>query len=279
MSITRLSSTVVLTLALAVALGTTASGNHSWGPYHWARQQSEFTLTVVNSTTNGWGSYVANALSDWSQSRVVDLVPVAGSTSSRDRRQCRPPAGQVRICNLEYGYNGWLGIAGISVDQDGHILYGYTKLNDSYFNSGFYNNGAWKQSVTCQELGHDLGLDHQDEDFNNETLETCMDYQNPPWQFPNAHDYAQLETIYGHLDDYDSYETAGAGGDPGGGEEGGGTCNAPPGKGCNKGTVGQSNEPYGWGISLGRRGPHETFIRIEPDGTRHITHVTWAEIQ
>jgi hypothetical protein len=29
-------------------------------------------------------------------------------------------------------------------------------------------------------------------------------------------------------------------------------------------------------MSLGRRGNAETFIRIDPDGTRHVTHVTWA---
>ncbi len=50
-----------------------------------------------------------------------------------------------------------------------------------------------------------MGLDHQDEDFNNTSLFSCMDYQNPPYQFPNTHDYQQLDTIYGHLDAYNSY--------------------------------------------------------------------------
>jgi hypothetical protein len=71
------------------------------------------------------------------------------------------------------------------------------------------------------------------------------------------------------LDSYDSY-AAGNGGGGGGGDGG---CNAPPGKGCNK--SGFSGE-IGWGASLGRRGNAETFIRIDPDGTMHLTHVTWA---
>ncbi len=29
-------------------------------------------------------------------------------------------------------------------------------------------------------------------------------------------------------------------------------------------------------MSLGRRGQVETFIRIDSDGIRHITHVIWA---
>ncbi len=49
----------------------------------------------------------------------------------------------------------------------------------------------------CQEVGHTLGLDHQDEVFDNPNLETCMDYTNDPStnQHPNAHDYDQLATI------------------------------------------------------------------------------------
>ena len=54
----------------------------------------------------------------------------------------------------------------------------------------------------CQEVGHTLGLDHQDEDFNNPPLGSCMDYTSDPTpnQHPNQHDYEQLEIIYAHLD-------------------------------------------------------------------------------
>ena len=195
---------------------------------------------------------------------------INGSTSKKVRRRCKAPSGKIRICNLAYGQNGWLGIAGISIDSAGHILLGYTKLNDTYFAWDFYNTPAWKQSVVCQELGHNLGLDHQDVDFNNLSLDSCMDYQNPPNLWGSKHDFEQLEVMYGHLDTYDSYAV-----DDGGG--GGGGCNSPPGKGCNKAGFGNGNSAAEWGMSLGRRGAHETFIRIDRDGTRHITFVTWAE--
>ena len=173
----------------------------------------------------------------------------------------------MRICNDTYGNTGWVGIAGISLDTQGHITTGYTKMNDTYYANPFYDTPAWRLSVTCQELGHNLGLDHQDEAFNNQSLFSCMDYQDPPFEYPNAHDYEQLETIYGHTDLYNSY----AGGGGGGG--GGGGCNSPPGKGCNKAGA---NGSIGWGMSLGRSGHAETFMRIDPDGTRHLVHVTWA---
>jgi hypothetical protein len=75
-------------------------------------------------------------------------------------------------------------------------------MNDTYFNRSTYNTPAWRNLVMCQEVGHTLGLDHQDEDFNNPSLETCMDYASDPTpnQHPNQHDYDMLELIYAHLD-------------------------------------------------------------------------------
>jgi hypothetical protein len=267
----RTAQSILVGLCAAAAFGGVVLADHSWGNYHWARMTSSFDLTIVNSTTDDWDGYVNRAVSDWSDSKKLNMVQTVGSTSDRDRRQCRGPEGGVRICNLAYGNTGWLGVAGISIDVNGHIVTGYTKLNDTYFTQSFYNQPNWKQSVTCQELGHNIGLDHQDENFNNTSLFSCMDYQNPPYEYPNAHDYEQLDTIYGHTDSYNSYVSSEGGGG------GGGTCNAPPGKGCNKAGVGHGNSRADWGLSLGRRGAQEKFLRIDPDGTRHLTFVTWVE--
>ena len=254
-----------------VLFSTASYAVHSWSDYHWARTSNSFDLTIVNSTTSDWDPYVTVAVGDWSSSAALNMLEdTSGSVQSRVRRRCQGPAGKVRICNLAYGQTGWLGIAGISIDSQGHITTGYTKLNDTYFTMAYYNKPVWKQSVTCQELGHNVGLGHQDETFDNQSLFSCMDYQDPPFENPNAHDFDQLAAIYGHTDSYNSYET---GGDGGGG---GGTCNSPPGKGCNKGVAPGSQGNIGWGVSLGRRGQGETFLRIDPDGTRHLTHVTWA---
>ena len=194
-------------------------------------------------------------VNDWNQSSVFNLVEdPSGSTASKDRRACNPTSGMIRICNLKYGRNGWLGIAGIAVNSDDHILYGYTKLNDSYLNSnylgGYYNDAEWRQSVACQELGHDFGLGHWDEDFTTYT-DSCMDYRDPPFMWSSQADWLMLDTIYDHWDLYNTYY-----------EDGGGGCNAPPGKGCNKSGVPQNNGDIGWGMSLGRRGGHEN---VHPD--------------
>jgi hypothetical protein len=248
-------------------LGTAVVANHSWSDYHWARTTPSFALTIVNSTTTDWDGYVNVAVFDWTRSSVVNMQQAPGSTADRDRLACTGPTGQVRICNMAYGETGWLGVAGIWIDSNGHITAGYTKLNDTYFAMPPYDGPAWKQSVTCQELGHTLGLAHQDEDYGNASLFSCMDYQDPPHPGPDDHDLMQLEAIYAHRDAYDSLTLPD--------RDGGGPCT---GRGCAgaAGGVDRGDGASSWGVSLGRRSNTETFVRFAPDGSRHITLVTWV---
>lgn len=175
--------------------------NHSWGGYHWARTSNPFTVKLGDNVSSTWDSYLSTASSDWSQSTVLNTNVVAGQSS---KRRCGPTSGRVEVCNSTYGNNGWLGVAQIWLSGT-HITQGTVKMNDTYFNTATYNKPEWRQMVVCQEVGHTFGLDHQDENFNNANLGTCMDYTSnplgPPSNLhPNKHDYDELVTIYTHLD-------------------------------------------------------------------------------
>ena len=186
---------------LFAALSVTASADHSWGNYHWARTVNPFTLDLGDNVSAAWDASLRTASADWSQSTVLNTVVVPGQARNK---QCRPQAGRVEVCNSAYGNNGWLGIAQIWASGD-HITQGTVKLNDTYFASPSYNTTGWRSLVTCQEVGHTFGLTHQDEDFNNAPIvpHTCMDYFSPASNEtvgPNQHDYDELAIIYSHLD-------------------------------------------------------------------------------
>ncbi|MCZ3388103.1 MAG: hypothetical protein LH645_03065 [Actinomycetia bacterium] len=233
-----------------------ASANHSWGGYHWARTSNPFTLKLSDNVTSTWDSSLASTSSDWTASSVLNTTIVPGSANPRN---CKAPLGQVSVCNAAYGNNGWLGIASISITGGTHITKGSVRLNDTYFNTPQYNTSEWRNLVTCQEVGHTLGLDHQDETFDNPNLGTCMDYTNDPStnQHPNNHDYDQLVAIYSHLD---TSTTVGA--------------NAVP--GAPGATAG--NSPDGWGHSVAgsRASGHSTYVRDLGEGNLVVTFVTWA---
>ncbi len=181
-----------------VGVATLAGATHSWGGYHWARTANPFTVKLADNLSASWDAYLSTSSYDWSLSSVLDTSIVSGVANPKT---CKPVAGQVGVCNSKYGKNGWLGIASVWV-SGGHITQGTVKMNDTYFGTAKYNTPAWKNLVLCQEVGHTFGLDHQDEDFSNAPLGTCMDYTSDPTpnQHPNQHDYDMLESLYAHLD-------------------------------------------------------------------------------
>jgi hypothetical protein len=190
---------IVLVLFVLTAFQGVIVANHAWGYFHWARTANPFTIKLGENVSSTWEPHLALASADWDQSSVLNTTIVSGSANPRN---CRPTTGRVEICNSTYGANGWLGVAQIWA-KGGHITQATVKLNDTYHNNSPYNTYEWRQFVMCQEIGHTFGLNHQDEEFDNPNMGTCMDYTSNPGGgnlHPNAHDYAQLESIYTHLD-------------------------------------------------------------------------------
>lgn len=239
---------------LPLVVAGSAEANHAWGGYHWARTSNPFTVQLGDNVSSAWDGSLAGASTDWSKSTVLDTTVVAGSTKPRT---CKATSGMVQVCNASYGNTGWLGVASISVTGGTHITQGTVKLNDTYFNTAQYNTPAWRALVTCQEVGHTFGLDHQDEVFDNPNLGTCMDYTNDPStnQHPNQHDYDELATIYSHLD---STTTVGA---------------STP---SNHPQVGNDEASWGHRVEGSRSAGHATYVRDFGDGESVVTFVTWA---
>jgi hypothetical protein len=254
--------TLVLTSAVALAMTTSGSADHSWGDYHWARQTNPFTLQVGDNVASQWDAYLTGAINDWSQSAVLDLH---GTTGGARPRNCRPTSGRIEACSAKYGNTGWLGIAQIWASGS-HITQAVTKLNDTYFTTPTYDTPAWRRLVTCQEIAHDFGLDHQDENFDNPNLGSCMDYTSDPDgppsnEHPNAHDFEQLETIYAHLD---STTTVGS---------------ALPADAPRAMTQIDFDTPGQWGrlVATSRNRRIEVYELDFGGGHKVLTHVFWAD--
>lgn len=293
-------------VAIAAVAAQPASANHSWSTYHWPITGENTTFDVYTALTQTyWRSMtdstgptprtadiIDEARRDWGTSSSDPqpgtgtvyknyLKPhFAGTRPQSEARKCNPISGAIFVCSDSYGFRGWLGIASIWLNGS-HITQATTKLNESYHNSGTYSSYSWRAAVACQEIGHDFGLGHQNEDFNTDETESCMEYTNRPLdnESPDWHDFQQLQTIYdAHL-----AESPGSGGGGGGGGPGNG-------KGPNKldpfafrevGKPLPSESPIvsdDWGTAIafdahGRPNVFELQIR---QGFRKITHVTWV---
>lgn len=269
-------------LGACVALGAVAPAwaDHSWGNYHWARKTNPVELRVNKALTGTWPTYADIAIGEWDASTKLDLYKYAPANVTANRRKCNPIPNQILVCNDSYGQRGWLGIASIWL-SGGHITQGTTKLNDTYFSMSRYNTEGWRRLVMCQEVGHDFGLAHQDENFSNANLGSCMDYTNFPdasgtggepnnWS-PDSHDMAQLDTIYAHLDSTNT-DTRVTGAATNFGER---EVGKPARQGGDPG-VGDTMADWGREIHHDGKGRPDMFMRRLPDGRTVITHVFWA---
>lgn len=246
---------IAAVIGLGVA-GVPVIADHSWQTYHWATSTGIASAPIVDNTTGAWPARVKIARADWNRSASVES---GYSTATTNAKRCPMKSGTIQVCNSSYGQTGWLGIASISL-SGGHIVAGSTKLNDTYFNTPSYSSESWKQLVTCQEIGHDYGLGHQDENFNTDTTNSCMDYTSAPAgnEHPDQHDFDQLQSIYAHLDGAATVATA----------------NATRGEALG---VETGDTPGEWGRAIGTdaAGRPNEYVR-NFKGLIVITHVTWA---
>lgn len=248
---------------LSLVFSPESIANHSWSKYQWKPPSVPFILNLGDNVNSDWDGHLLNASADWSVSAVLDTTVVAGST---DSASCSPEAGNIQVCNDDYGDNGWLGLAQIYT-RGFTIIAGLAKLNDFYYTLPTYDTPAWRRMVVCQEIAHTFGLDHQDEIFGNANLGTCMDYTDDPDgsirnngisnEYPNQHDYDQLVAIY----------AADAGSGDGGG------CNPRSPKCSSAAAAGGQSQ---WGQLVSGHGAIEVFERNLGGGRRVITFVTWT---
>lgn len=265
-----------------------AVAKHSWVynglQLHWARTSNPVTPPIEYDLDSfNWAPHLDPARVAWNSSIIngsvvtgdPDLVefPALDAASNVadavDAAICPGNLGKVRICNYSYGSNGWLGVAIVEYEETtGHILFGVVKLNDTYFNSTTYNKTEWRKSVLCQEIGHTLGLSHQDgRNFNPDLKDsygrqTCMDYTARPLgnEKPNSHDYGQLGTIYKHLDTSTGTATQASG------------ANA-----AEVRSIGNSASEWGKAVAFTVSGRGRIFEKSVGNGRRRVTFVRWTE--
>lgn len=202
----RFRLSLILT-AICLVAAVPAFAGHAWENYHWKNSGTELNIPIHDTLSDDWRNweyYLDVADGDWDQSPIFANTVYWDQPLSNPKR-CVSATGKIEVCNAAYGRTGWLGVAGIWV-SGGHITKGYTKVNDTYFDTATYNTPAWRMFVMCQEIGHDFGLGHVNETFDDPNTGSCMDYTNDPDggsggasetdpsnEHPNAHDYEQLE--------------------------------------------------------------------------------------
>ena len=189
-----------------------AGENADGGIYeHWYQEEYQAPIFILDGTLGPWSKELKKAAAIWSQSIKINISVIRSPKKLLTGEACWDSeiSGKVIACNFDFDVffkgehaenaNGF-GIT--KTNPDGHIRSGII---------GFNNNGPltdpaeetperielWKAHLGCHEMGHVIGLGHNDS--NLETFKnTCMDYSKVPVVLPDDHDWEELKKTHGH---------------------------------------------------------------------------------
>lgn len=178
----------ILAAFFVVTVAPAASASHQWLNYHWKRNNPQVTIRLLDSTT--LRTTITPAVrADWDASSEHIVVRDEVGNDAQTRKDCPRPNRyrRVRVCNFNYGFAGdKAGEAQVwTFTGTSHIAYGVAKIEGDKLSTD-----TLKRSIVCQEVGHNLGLDHRLPTATG----TCM-RQAAGYASPDGHDYDQLRDI------------------------------------------------------------------------------------
>jgi len=127
------------------------------------KRKQRAKISIKNNLSPVYSQFVPRVLRDWNLASSI-VVTENGSDSI-----------QVPIDNNYYGDVGWVGVANISYNGD-HISNATVRINDTYMKLARYKNAEQQQFVVTHEIGHALGVGHQNTTFCDQNVGSVMDY-------------------------------------------------------------------------------------------------------
>ena len=190
--------TAIIAILGLLAVATVASADHAWSVYHWP--SDNLNPTVVDKTSSSLYK-VTEGVEEWANLGTA-IQPEMASKGNAD----------IKVGESVIRSSSFLGLAGVYLDDDGHITRAEIVLNTRLL-VDYPQDVA--DHVLCQEIGHVLGLTHNRVGDSSPGDDTCMNDQvdlfTVQYTSPNDHDTDQLNAIY-----YDGHTDASSGGDEGG---------------------------------------------------------------
>jgi hypothetical protein len=193
----RFLSTVLLTLSTLAALPAVAAADHVWlvngQAAHWASTMNPAQIDLGDNLNDPvWDRQRFDPSLAWSASPLASGQLGASPFLRVNTQAGGLASNEVEMYDGFYGQDGWIGQATLdSIDPEGHIRDATVQLNRSYSLSE-----REKHSAVVHEVGHTLGLSHQEGTVMCPFLCGIDD--------PVAHDYEVLALVNSHTDSYDT---------------------------------------------------------------------------
>lgn len=126
-------------IAILVLIPATASAHKWMASGQWVHQHSRYYYVFNNVADSSWWQETRNAQLEWHGDVRLDL-----SSTNHDN-------ARIHAWDGNWGSTGWVGLA----ESAYHTTHSHVKLNLTY-----RPGTVGQRAVSCQEIGHALGLDH-----------------------------------------------------------------------------------------------------------------------
>ena len=170
---------LVFAAGFLVTFRTPAEASHTWSCY----RLNDYKVAFTNwGTGDYYNIYHETTISDSSSWHHLSAMQVFWFYDYW---------AELAGFNGYYGTTGWAGLATLTSTSGCSVYEGKSELNQTYLDG---TSRDYKKYVSCQEVGHLFGLDH-----NRSDSSTCMNDVSQSSSVPNGHDVDLLAAIYGNI--------------------------------------------------------------------------------
>lgn len=166
----------------------------------WENDGSGLAITILNSCDDTWTSTFDEYIDKWDNGSPDSLtITTEKRPRGDDSSECQAFTNLVHVCNGNYYYTNWVGVAYLWRDTvSGHIVSVVALLNDYHLEHASANQ---RKYTMCHELGHVFGLPHTDTNHFNQDLGNCLDYTAEYGNNlnPGQVNFDRLNNLYGSV--------------------------------------------------------------------------------